>query len=374
MDRQIGVQIEGEKYIRLVNIDRERRGELKFTTIQDEQRRAVIKVFLFEDERMLPLKEIEVGGIPPEKAGVPEINLSTEYDGNKTLVFHVTLNGSSRARESVEIKRRHAVTWKGLVIIPVAIAVFVSLFFVVKNSVYFDSQSAPKATDNKVFSEAPARKERQLTTDAKSVNTKTAREDKTASAHEKKEITSSSSISDKSSAEEKSVKSAVVLEEKVKTERNYEASEKNTALFEVKKDTALFTVKEPAFDTEAGTDRTAAGGPVTGGSLPATVYFSPGRAALTDEALAKLDEILPILMKNQDKKVIITGHCALYSNEEARRQLSSMRSKNVYWYLRDNGWKPGKKPDVSGQGGLQPISRDPEYQHLNRRVEISILE
>jgi outer membrane protein OmpA-like peptidoglycan-associated protein len=357
MDRQIGVQIEGDRYIRLVNIDREKQGELKFTTIQDGQRRALVKVFLFENERMLPLKEIEVGGIPHEKAGVPEIDLSTEFDGKKTLTLVVKLNGRGLSREVVEIRRQSEGINRRLVLIPVLLVIFVSLFFVVKRSSLFQAGSGPRDIDKKLFIEVSERQKQPFEKETAIIKTPekitTPIENETIvkeSAPIEKEKTSSSSSLDKRLRDEEPVGSG----------KNENRDEIN--------------IKEHDSEKEQSSARSEVDKVITSGNPLKTVYFAPGRAMLTLETSEKLDEILKILKRNRDKKVIITGHCALYSTEEGRHQLSVMRANNVYWYLRDRGWNPGTKPEVSGMGGLQFITMAPDSQHLNRRVEISIIE
>ncbi len=389
MDRQIGIQIEGERYIRLVNIDKERHGKLKFTTIQDEQRRAVIKVYLFEKDRMIPLKEIEVGSIPPEKAGVPEIDLSTEFDGKKILTFMVTLNGKSRSRESVEISKQLKRIKKSLVLVPVAIIILVSAFFIVKRTGLYKTGDISRYSGRKELAVGSDRPERQQPDNVKTEKengpkreapgkvekeesseiSKTTQKEESSksrpreepseavkqSVPKEKEVKSSSSSPEKSSQAESQVKTTVV---------------RNDAY--VQTDVKEDTVYEPVIDTESGPYKTETNESFTGAEPLKTVYFEPGRAALTPEAFDELDKIIQFLKENRDKKVFVSGHCALYSSEEGRLQLSEMRASNVYWYLRDRGWKPRTTPDVSGFGGTQFLTADPDSQGLNRRVEIRI--
>ena len=101
MDRQIGVQIEGERYIRLVNIDKERHGKLKFTTIKDGQRRAVIKVFLFENDSMKPLKEIEVDS----RAGSPIVGI-----GENVVIENAIIDKNARIGDNVRLVNEENVT------------------------------------------------------------------------------------------------------------------------------------------------------------------------------------------------------------------------------------------------------------------------
>ena len=131
-------------------------------------------------------------------------------------------------------------------------------------------------------------------------------------------------------------------------------------------------IYETAVDVEKVQSKTEIKDTFTENDPLKIIFFEPGRAVLSSEALEELDKIIPFLKKNRGKKVIISGHCALYSSEESRLQLSEMRASNVYWYLRDRGWKPRTKPDVTGFGGSQFVTAAQDSQHLNRRVEIRI--
>jgi outer membrane protein OmpA-like peptidoglycan-associated protein len=361
MDRQIGVQIEGEKYIRLVNIDKERHGKLKFTTIQDEQRRAVIKVYLFENDSMKPLKEIEVSGIPPEKAGVPEIDLSTEFDGKNTLVFMVTLNGRTRLSERVEISSQFKGVKKSLVLVPVAIIILVSVFYIVKKTAFLKTGDTSRDIERKEQVVVVDKPERQLKDNVKTEKEKGLEQEAPGTVETEKEI--------------KSPNSDFENNNEYKEAHGPEVDEIADSSYSneyVRTDVQEDTVYEPTIDIESGRLKTEIKESFVEDGPLKTVFFDPGRAALTREAFEELDKIIPFLKENRGKKVFISGHCALYSSEEGRLQLSEMRASNVYWYLRDRGWKPRAKPDVSGFGGTQFVTAAQDSQHLNRRVEIRI--
>ena len=68
----------------------------------------------------------------------------------------------------------------------------------------------------------------------------------------------------------------------------------------------------------------------------------------------------------------ITGHTALAGTERGRYDLSEQRARTVYRYLQTAGWDAAGEVLVRGVGGEAPVTRDPERQELNRRVEIEV--
>ncbi|MBB6479129.1 OmpA family protein [Spirochaeta isovalerica] len=104
----------------------------------------------------------------------------------------------------------------------------------------------------------------------------------------------------------------------------------------------------------------------------AKVYFYPNRTDLTVDAKAVLDDIVKILTTTDNLDVEITGHCAFFGTEKGRQEISVERAENVYNYFLSKGWEPSRKPLLEGRGLQDLITRDPDKQNLNRRVEIRI--
>ncbi len=383
MIRQIGVQIEGDKFIRLINLDKDTRGNLNLTTIKDQQKRAVIKIFLFQNDRMVPIKEIEVSNIPPEKAGVPYINLSTEFDGKRNLTLLVVLNGRASSRTVVDIKKFSRGRKRGLVLIPIVIILAFAVFLFTRggaslremstilsfDKISFLSRSA--GLDKKAEPEEGARVNDEKTRQDEGSRVvsgelkKDARREKNAKAEEKAQV--------KEQGEPKGAAVAPV-EREGPDDVSYEAgAEVEEPEIDKEKVAAVAPVeREPAVKDDEGRLNTKIKEPVSAAAVfeTETIYFKPGSALLSPDALKKLDEVLTVLRDYPDVKFLISGHCALYSTEQGRLQLSVIRASSVYEYLIKNGWKPGVRPDVTGFGGMEHVTADPEYQHLNRRVEI----
>lgn len=104
-----------------------------------------------------------------------------------------------------------------------------------------------------------------------------------------------------------------------------------------------------------------------------TVYFTPDSPELIPQTRSRLGEIAQRLSQLDDDEVVtIVGHTALAGTEQGRVGLSRERARNVYEYLQAQGWQPQEEVTVRGIGGRNPVTRDPEQQGLNRRVEIRV--
>jgi outer membrane protein OmpA-like peptidoglycan-associated protein len=108
-----------------------------------------------------------------------------------------------------------------------------------------------------------------------------------------------------------------------------------------------------------------------------TVYFRPDDPTLTETTMTRLGDIIDTIRDlTGDERGIaelrLVGHCALAGTEAGRVELSQARAGNVWRFLRQNGFGQPDELTVTGVGGQQPVTRDEEQQHLNRRVEISV--
>ncbi|MDC7221482.1 MAG: OmpA family protein [Spirochaetales bacterium] len=104
------------------------------------------------------------------------------------------------------------------------------------------------------------------------------------------------------------------------------------------------------------------------------LHFSPNNSDLDDESIESLKNVLSFLLEYPSLNVSITGHCAIAGTEAGRREISVQRAKNVETWLKAGGWKPEVPPIVRGEAGDYPLTRDPEDQEINRRVEIELSE
>jgi outer membrane protein OmpA-like peptidoglycan-associated protein len=104
-----------------------------------------------------------------------------------------------------------------------------------------------------------------------------------------------------------------------------------------------------------------------------TVYFLPDSPVLTPQTRSSLDRVAEELSRLPEEATVrIVGHTALAGTEQGRIGLSRDRARNVYRYLQEQGWTPRQEVTVRGVGGNEPVTRDPDRQEQNRRVEIRV--
>lgn len=100
------------------------------------------------------------------------------------------------------------------------------------------------------------------------------------------------------------------------------------------------------------------------------VRFAPESPVLTQAAKAKLETLVNETM--DIKSIEIIGHCALYRDEPFRKALSQSRADNTAAYLKTKLDSTNIDFKTVGRGGSEPLTRDPNSQDVNRRVEINI--
>jgi outer membrane protein OmpA-like peptidoglycan-associated protein len=101
------------------------------------------------------------------------------------------------------------------------------------------------------------------------------------------------------------------------------------------------------------------------------VSFETGRAALTTESYATLDEIAASLVARPDVRVEITGHTDNTGSRSTNIRLSRERAQAVRAYLAQRGVAPSRM-EVVGAGPDEPIATNTtaEGRAQNRRVEL----
>ncbi len=327
MKDQIGVQIEGQRYVRLLLTDAFSRGKLRLTTVKDNQSRAKIKIFFSRESKKHLLREVELDNIPPAKAGVPDIHVFGEFDGKNTLSVRIELNGEPRIQIRINIPQLSRERSRALVYVPVAVVVLGLAIVLIWKAGVFKSGEPLLLKKRAAEKLIQAQKVEQVRKDERDVQKKEVVQE----TREQKEVLDKP-IVDKESQE-------VAVTTKVE-----------------KKEEIVEATKEPT--------------PQKVVFEPQIVYFLPNSARLTPETQEALKAILPLLNKNKNDKFILSGHCALYGTEQGRQKLSVLRASNVYAYLKNLGWSPMKEPEVIGFGGTQYVTKDKKNQHLNRRVEI----
>ncbi len=132
-------------------------------------------------------------------------------------------------------------------------------------------------------------------------------------------------------------------------------------------------VAEPAETPAVDTLGTAARDPAPAAeSIDEAVYFRPNRVYITSDARIQLDNLLERLRRDPDARVTIVGHTALFGTEEGRTEISRGRAERVAEYLRREGLGPEADVQVEWMGSRAPVTRDPDEQYRNRRVEITV--
>jgi len=106
------------------------------------------------------------------------------------------------------------------------------------------------------------------------------------------------------------------------------------------------------------------------------IQFHPDSAVMLPGEHEKLDKIVDILKRYQERDIMVGGHTALAGTEESRRKLSVDRATVVADYVIE---KKARTPDrvvVRGFSSDRPVAdnRTEEGRRKNRRVEITILE
>ena len=106
------------------------------------------------------------------------------------------------------------------------------------------------------------------------------------------------------------------------------------------------------------------------------IQFHPDTAIMLPGEGEKLDKIVEILKRYQERDILVSGHTALAGTVEARNRLSTQRASIVADYLINRGARTRDRVVVRGYGAERPLADNSteEGMRRNRRVEITILE
>jgi len=359
MSRVIEVEIEGKRYILLFSLEKNAASTLDLTTISSGQSRAIIKVFLRNDSRRL-LREIEVSNIPTDRAGAPVIRLHGVFAGRNLLTLKVEVNGQPRSRINIRLKNHSRRSNKWLFII---MLLLLGAGIIFSSWLWLSKRKGKEQPAAAVLPEA-----------AGQPMIENADQDQTSAAEpaEKDESVIVEPLSTgPKAAEVRSVKPAASVESTDTTERPASVKPADTT-------------EPPAASVRAAdTTEPRTGGKPTGPAelkksteltLPEdTIYFLPDSSLLTPAAEVKLRTLLALLLKNPELEIEIFGHCALMGSEQGRINLSFERARRVHDFLTASGWKPDITAKLNGVGSSKAVTRNPEMQNLNRRVEIIII-
>jgi len=130
MVEKIGIEIKGQRYVKLFNLDKAYKNQLLLTTISNFQKRAIIKIFLFYNNKKETIDAIEIKNIPLQEAGSPTIKLFGEFDGEKTLFLKVMLNNKIYAERNINLKSYLPKKRRSLILIPTLLIIVVVIIFI----------------------------------------------------------------------------------------------------------------------------------------------------------------------------------------------------------------------------------------------------
>lgn len=338
MSNAVEVEIEGKKHIILLSLKKGAAGTLDLTTIANKQSRAIIKVFIRNDSRRL-LRKIEVSDIPVSRAGVPVIELQGVFAGRNLLTLKVVVNGRLHSQTNIRLKDHSRRRNKWLLI---TILLLLGAGIIFSSWLWLSKKKGKEQPAAAVLPEAARQPKIDNRAQGQSAVPETEEKDES--------VTKEPLSTGLKAAEVRPVKPAAIIESADAVEPSA-AGGKPVGPTELKKGTEL-TLPED------------------------TIYFLPDSSSLTPAAEAKLRTLLPLLpllRKNPELEIEISGYCAPMGSEQGRVNLSLERARRVYDFLTASGWKPDIAAKLHGAGSRNAVTRNPEMQHLNRRVEILII-
>jgi outer membrane protein OmpA-like peptidoglycan-associated protein len=106
------------------------------------------------------------------------------------------------------------------------------------------------------------------------------------------------------------------------------------------------------------------------------IQFDADSSALRPDEAEKLEKLGGILLRYQDRDILVGGHTAMAGTEEGRRRLSQERASSVADYLIEKEIRKADRVVVQGFGADEPLADNgtEDGRRRNRRVEITILE
>jgi outer membrane protein OmpA-like peptidoglycan-associated protein len=106
------------------------------------------------------------------------------------------------------------------------------------------------------------------------------------------------------------------------------------------------------------------------------IVFAANTVGLKEAERVKLGEIIPILERYSDKRILVAGYTALAGNLEGRVQISTGRARAVADYLVSLNVRHAAEIVIRGYGAQRPLGDNAtaEGRALNRRVEITFIE
>jgi len=106
------------------------------------------------------------------------------------------------------------------------------------------------------------------------------------------------------------------------------------------------------------------------------IRFYPDSSRMLPGEQEKLDRIAAILLRYQDRDILVSGHAALAGSRDYLMKLSQDRARAIADYFLANNVRTADRIVTRGYGAERPVADNSteEGMRRNRRVEITILE
>lgn len=325
MVAQLAVQIEHRDLVRVLEIERESQGSLDLTTMRRDQRKAVIEIFLVDgpDQRMVA--SFVVPSLPHIEGRKPLIQLKGAVDGKKA---RLRLFVENRLVDTQEVDVRKVLPGRG--ILPVVVAALI-LLLLARGSylLFFRETGVPRQPEESVSRVQP---------------------------EEPGEPPATSDPAPETTAPEPRPPETPAAGTNTPAPQRAPESRPSPAP----------ETTAPATPSPGETPQ-----PTIAAVEPRyVVYFQPNSAVLTPAAQEELSRVRRSLQREPADRLRIVGHTALAGSEAGRIELSWDRARAVQAYLSEGGLEVVDQAQIIGRGGEEPVVRETELQHLNRRVEI----
>lgn len=341
MSITFGIEVEHTHYVLLLDPEKNSSGSIDLTTLADNQKKAIINIYLFENRRKILIETIEIAPLPPKPAGKHRIRCTGKLESNRFLRLQVAMEHKNLYSGKIDVKpyRKHTHWWWILLLIIIlAGGITAAVLFTGEKRSGKAAEGLLEEQRQSVKSET----HEDTQVPEKTADTVRAINDRNIGSGEK--TTAGEKADDGKTADDK----AAAAEEPALDP----GSDEGNAADETEKEEAP---QAPVITEEE-----------------VSVYFLPESSVLLDETKNRLREIAGEVRPENAGITQIEGHCALYGTEESREWLSRERAENVYSYLNSIGVEFPASPRIRGVGGKDPVTRDRDRQELNRRVEITI--
>jgi len=343
----IAVALEHDRILPAKHLLAKGRSELRLRTVDPYQPQAVIKIIRIHDKQRHVLKEIPLNGLKPQAEGYSRLTCRFRMDGKriqlKILQEHRVLADTRFSSVPAAWRRRR---WYWGIGIPLLTLLLTLLLLMLARSFTHSSKNLSNSQTQQDI-EPSSQLESNVDSGVKELSEDTIETQKEPEESDIPESDVSEDISVQESSKEVS-----------QTEYEMEQSE----VVSNSSDSNLST------GTQNDVEQTIL---YPQGNL-ITLYFQPERGILTDQAEKELRDWLLSDNYYEKAQYIITGHCALYGTEEGRSALSRIRAETVKRWLLEHSFLSDSQMETIGMGIDDLITRDPDQQYLNRRVEIQI--